>query len=84
MTWLRARFHVNPKDWRPVKWPPPGPCWKTGATVLADFTPGKSIVVAYVKDETQIIEFWPDATDIEAEPKSEIVYTDRFPRPEWW
>ena len=75
---LRARFHANEDDWRPVKWPPVGPCWCTGSG--EDY----SIVVAYVETESQIKEFWPEADNIETEPRDEITFTDRFPCPDYW
>lgn len=78
MTWIRARFCANLDDYRPVKWPPPGPYWCSG------YGDDYSIVVAYVKNEEQIKEFWPEATDIDAEEVNEIVFTDRFSKPDWW
>lgn len=77
--WIRARFKANADDYRPVAFPPPGPYWCTG------FGDNHSIVVAYVKSEEQIAEFWPEAEDIDVhEENTELVFTDRFPRPEWW
>jgi hypothetical protein len=77
---IRARFKANYDDWRPVKWPPPGPCWCSGTAGDESY----SIVIAYAKDEDAIREFWPEAADIESEFRSEIVFTDRFPRPDYW
>lgn len=77
---MRARFHANADDWRPVKFPPPGPAWCTG--YAGDDS--HSVVVAYVQSENQITEYWPEATAIDAEPRDEITFTRRFPRPEWW
>jgi hypothetical protein len=28
--WIRYRFHANADDYRPVKFPPPGPYWCSG------------------------------------------------------
>lgn len=75
---IRCRFRANPDDYRPIKFPPPHPYWCTG------YGEGYSIVVAYADDEAQIKEFWPEATDLDSEPKTEYVFTDRFPRPEWF
>ena len=77
---IRARFKADYDDWRPVKWPPPGPCWCTG--YAGDES--HSIVVAYAESEDRIREFWPEARDIDAPPSDTIIFTDRFPRPEWW
>lgn len=77
---IRARFEASADDWRPVKWPPPGPCWCTG------YAGGEShsIVVAYVASEDQIREFWPEASNIDATDSDAITFTDRFARPNWW
>jgi hypothetical protein len=76
--WIRARFHANLEDSRPITFPPPGPFWETG------FGEDYAIVVAYVRDEAQITEFWPEATHIDAQEVDEIVFTDRFAKPDWW
>lgn len=76
--WLRARFKANHEYSRPIAWPPPVPFWETG------FTDDHAIVVAYVKYEYQVEEFWPEAIDVEFEKRNEITFTDRFQRPEWW
>lgn len=75
---IRARFRANEDDWRPVKWPPPGPCWCTG------YGETYSVVVAFCDSEEQILEYWPEAEDIESTPNSEITFSSRFPKPEWW
>lgn len=77
MSWIRARFKTDENDYRPVKWPPPGPFWCTG------YGDGSSIVVAYMKNEKQIEEYWPDAEEVEITQRDEITFTDRFPKPEW-
>jgi len=77
---IRARFKANPDDYRPVKWPPPGPYWCTG--YAGDES--HSIVVAYVAAEDQVREFWPEAKDIDCEIVDKIVFTSRFPEPTWW
>lgn len=77
--WLRLRFKANPDDWRPVKWPPVGPCWCTG------YSESNSIVVAFVRNRKQVKEFWPEATDIEESgEQGSIWFTERFPKPSWW
>jgi len=78
MKWYRARFQANLDDCRPIKWPPPGPYWRTGQG--EDY----SVVVAYVKKFSEVSEYWPEAQWIEAETSDEITFTDRFPKPDWW
>lgn len=75
---IRARFHANEDDWRPVEFPPPGPAWCTG------YGEGYSTVVAYVESEDQILKFWPEATEIDTQPCDKIEFSGRFPRPDWW
>jgi hypothetical protein len=67
------------RNYRP-EGPPPGPFWCTGYAGDENY----SIVVAYVDSKDQIKEFWPEAINIDAEPVSEIVFTNRFPKPVWW
>jgi hypothetical protein len=77
--YLRVRFHANEEDYRCIKFPPPGPYWCSG------YGEDYSVIVAYVKTEAQILEFWPDATEVEIlQERDEIIFTDRFPRPDWW
>lgn len=76
--WLRHRFHANLDDWRPITFPPPGPCWRTGEG------DGYSVVIAYLPPIVPVTDYWPEASEIESSPCDEIVFTERFPRPEWW
>lgn len=79
--WLRARFHANPGDYRPVKWPPTGPYWCSGYA----FDGSYSVVVAYVHSEEQIKEFWPEAEGIDIlSEHDDVEFNERFPKPEWW
>ncbi len=75
---IRARFNANLEDPRSVKWPIKYPFWISGHG--EDY----SIVIAYADNEAQIKEYWPEATNIESAEVKEIVYTDRFPKPDWY
>lgn len=79
MSWIRARFMVRHPDYRPIKWPPLGPYWSSGTD-----SNGWSVVIAYVKRENQISEFWPEAVFIDTSYEEAITFTDRFPQPDWW
>ena len=81
---MRVRFYVSSEDYRPVVWPISHPYWCTGYR-LADDDSLTPIVVAYVDDEAQLFEWWPDASDVDVmnEDCSGYTFTDRFPRPEW-
>jgi hypothetical protein len=74
---IRARFHANESDYRPIKWPYPHPFWCTG------YGDDYSVVVAYADNEDQILEFWPEATEIDVNEAQDYLFTDRFPKPKW-
>lgn len=78
VSWIRSRFKANLDDSRPVKWPPPGPWWETG------FNDEHAVVVAYTKTKKQVLEFWPEARDIDSEKVAKIEFTSRFRKPKWW
>jgi hypothetical protein len=93
--WIRYRFHANPDDYRPVKFPSPGPYWCTGYGGSRDSTSeeadddetfpfGYSVVVAYLPPGVELTEYWPEASDVDREEKDEILYTSRFPKPSWF
>lgn len=76
--WFRVRFKTDSEDFRPVQFPPPGPYWRSGSG------DGHSILVAYVRNVAQIEHYWPEGYDLESEKVDEIVFSERFPKPEWW
>jgi len=82
---LRVRFHANIGDPRPVKWPVKHPFWVTGESIGSG-TDGSAYatVVSYADDEAYIHEHWPEATHLEVEERQEYLFTDRFPKPEWF
>lgn len=74
MKWMRLRFEANEADYRPIKWPPPGPYWCSGYLCGAV---GAAIVIAFIplddstlaKDlcstaEKIVMEFWPEAKNL--------------------
>ena len=75
---IRARFKANRIDYRPVKWPYPHPYWCSG------YGERYSILIAYADNNAQIIEYWPEAKNIDAEECSEYTFSDRFPKPKWF
>lgn len=83
MSWTRYRFHADASDFRPVKFPPPGPYWCTGYG--EDLEGPYSVIVAYFPNHSKNMrEFWPEARSIDVEYVDKITYTDRFPKPKWW
>lgn len=76
---IKARFHVNGDDYRPVVWPITHPYWCTGTRAGH-----RSVIVAYADDEAEIIRLWPDAEDIDVfEDEAEYAFSERFQRPTW-
>ena len=76
---FRVRLKTCEQDFRPVKWPPPGPYWCSGY----DFC-DNAILVVYAENLEQLFEYWPEAEYIDAEEVEEHEFTDRFPKPGWW
>ena len=81
--WLRIRFEQPTQDFRPVKFPPPGPYWCSGHSCTDEGdTP---ILIAYLKTEEQLKEYWTEAQNISlTEECDHITFTTRFPKPKWW
>jgi hypothetical protein len=78
VTWIRARFKADGADFRPISWPPPGPYWCSG------YGDDYSIVIAYVRDEAQVYEFWPEAEDVDSTQEVEIKERERRRIAIWW
>jgi len=79
MTWRRHRFRTTEEDWRPITFPPPGPYWCSGYD-----SKDNAILIAYLPASANLLEWWPEAYDDEFTEESEITFSDRFSRPEWW
>jgi len=76
---IRARFHCNADDPRPINWPIKHPYWVTG------YGDDHAIIVAYADDRAEIERNWPDARDFSfTDEVSGYVFTDRFEKPEWF
>ena len=79
--WLRFRFYSDAEDIRPIyKLPntPEGPWWCSG------YSGDRAILIAYVKSEDTLFRQWPEAEIDEVAERDEIIFTDRFPKPDWW
>ena len=75
---FRIRFHANEEDPRPIKFPVKHPYWISG------YGEGFSIVISYADSIAYIFENWPEAEFLEVTEVEKYVFTDRFPRPEWF
>ena len=83
----RYRFRTDPDgQQRPVRWPPAGPYWCTGygGGWNAGGEPEFAMMVAYLPRAADLLEWWPQAWQIEFQDCDVITFTDRFPRPDWW
>lgn len=78
----RARFKTRSEDPRPVKWPIKYPYWISG--MGSDDMGNYDIVIAYVDDEQQLLDLWPEAEDIDMEPDDKPSFSSRFPKPDWY
>jgi hypothetical protein len=75
---IRVRFKTDAEDYRPVTWPLLHPYWCTG------HGDGYAIIVAYADNSEQILELWPEAFDLDVTQVEGYVFTDRFPKPDWF
>jgi len=75
---IRVRFKVDEEDYRPITWPIKHPYWCTG------YDDDGAILVAYADNEEEIMRNWPEATDLDSSDRDEYVFTDRFPKPDWF
>ena len=83
---IRYRFRTKSvEDFRPlidlatIKMP----YWCTGYGLDGDFETANAIIVCYLPKTEDLFKYWDDAYDIEKEECDEIIYTDRFPKPDW-
>jgi hypothetical protein len=76
---IRAKFKTSPEDFHPVTFNHPHPFWRVG--FMHD---GSSVIIAYADDREQILDFWPDADEIDAEQAQSYCFNKRFPRPTWF
>jgi len=75
---IRARFKTSSEDYRPVNWPIKHPYWCSGITA------GYFIIIAYADNEHEIYKNWPEAEDVKFDEVIDYMFTDRFPKPEWF
>ena len=80
MKWYRFKTKAV-DDYRPLKDMAEiqTPWWCTGTAMDDSY----AIIVCYLPDNENLYDYWDDAYDIDTEDRPEIVYTDRFRKPEW-
>lgn len=77
--WKRYRFKTKAvDDYRPLVFNPSYPWWKTGE--------GENYVtiVAYLPIGENLLEYWDDAYDTDGRTGDKIIFTDRFPKPNYF
>lgn len=77
--WIWVRFLSSESDWRPVRFPPPGPYWCTGYDSNKN-----AVIVCYVRKLEEVKRNWPEAKKIEFKKDVEINFSKRFPEPAWF
>lgn len=78
-TWERYRFKTKSvKDCRPIIFNAKYPWWRTG------FDESYVTIVAYLPVGEDLYKYWDDAFDIKSEQVEKIVFSDRFPEPDYF
>lgn len=79
--YYRYRFKIKAEDVKPLKSMEDinMPWWYSGKAVDGSY----SIIVAYLPIREDLFEYWEDAYDIQKYEMDKIIYTDKFPKPEW-
>lgn len=79
---IRARFLIDKDqcsgDFRPVKWPIQYPYWCSGQNNK------EFVLVAYAGSIEELKDLWPEAFSIESKEVDKILFSDRFPKPDWY
>ena len=79
MKWRRYRFYTESvDDYKPILWPPPGPYWCSGELET------HAILVAYIPEGVDLLEYWPEAEVDDFTIETEVTFSSRFPKPDWW
>lgn len=63
-----------------MHWPVKHPYWCSGYAGDMSY----AIVISYADDTDYIFKNWPEAEDLDVEEVKGYVFTDRFPRPDWF
>ena len=80
---IRVRFEQPTEDYRPITFPPPHPYWCSGYSLDNEMntTP---ILIAFLNNEEELYQYWPEAENPEFEEVDEVTFSDRFPKPDWY
>lgn len=79
MIWYRYRFITKAiDDYRPLVFNPAYPWWCTG------YGDCYVTIVAWLPSTEDLLKYWDDADDVDYTEHNEIVFNDRFPKPEYY
>ena len=77
--WKRYRFKTKAvDDYRPLKFNPKYPWWCTG------HGDNHVTIVAYLPIAEDLLVYWDDAYSVSSTVETELVFTDRFPKPKYF
>ena len=82
MKFIRYRFKTRSvNDFRPLEdlAEIQMPWWCTGESDDGSYM----TIVCYLPAGENLLRYWDDAFDIDADERHEITYTSRFPKPSW-
>lgn len=80
--WIRYRLKTKSvADWRPLVYDPRYPSWCSGYGGDEEDGPAFAVIIIYLPVGEDLMKYYDDAFDVEADECNEITFTDRFPRP---
>ena len=77
--WIRYRFVTDAEDYRPIILNASYPWWCSGFNILEE-----AIIIAFLPKTENLTNYWPEAENITEQEVSEITFTDRFSKPDWF
>ena len=77
--WVRYRFVTDAEDYRPIILNPAYPWWCSGFNILEE-----AIIIVFLPKTENLKDYWPEAENITEQEVNEIVFTDRFSKPDWF
>lgn len=81
--WKRYRFYTYAvDDYRPLIFNPKYPWWCSGHG--EDEKGENSVIIAYLPENENLLEYWDDAYNIDVDDCEEIEFSSRFPKPEYF
>lgn len=79
MKWKRYRFKTySIEDYRPIIFNEKYPWWCSG------YGDDNAVIIAWLPSEEDLYKYWDDAFDVDFTDEDEIVFSDRFPKPDYF